>query len=766
MRELWPHQQRAVALARESFRTGHKRPLIVIPTGGGKTITATYIAQQIVAKGGSVLWTAHREELVAQAFDSLTSAGLECGAIMSKPTRAVNPHRKTQVASVQTLLARENYPDVSFIVQDECVTGDTVIGGRRAQDIQVGDMVEAWTGDTCVKRKVSHVFVNRASALLAIQVGDQHLTCTHSHPIWVHGKGFIYASEVRIGDLCRMWSADGTRCEGQAAEDMQRRVSPCIADSGAGGDSSQEAPAAADVHAMREAHGLAALWGLEQNLLESLHEQIALDHNGRNQSSPRVTEDDRSQSDEERSHARGSERYASTHRAQAVCARGQWSGAHTSASYVARCPRRALGCRTGNKSRGPTENGAAPLCKDRFGQPGINVSDRSGRGVSRRTESAGGRCQEDCVSHFARVDSIEVLEPGSDGSFGGRAPCGIVYNFEVEGEHNFFANGILTHNCHHLVAESWKKLDDHYRAKGVLGLGLTATPVRADGRALGDVFDDILVPVTMMELVTAGVLVPCRIVGPDRPLRSNEIAARPVDAYKAHAEGRKTILFAGNIKAANSFAGEFAEAGYKVGVVTGAMDPGERRTTLGAFKAGKINILCNVGIATEGFDDTPTSCVILARSLGSLGLYLQIVGRALRSAPHVGKTDALLIDLHGSSRAFGPPDEDREYSLDGDGITRKNAEKMPNAFCAGCGVTVAPGSTVCGKCSVEKPELNVPNVVKAKLIRYENKMRESPEKRRAYFEKLKKTAAEKGYSKWWPVTKYKVLYGERPPPGW
>lgn len=46
------------------------------------------------------------------------------------------------------------------------------------------------------------------------------------------------------------------------------------------------------------------------------------------------------------------------------------------------------------------------------------------------------------------VDHVEVLEPGSDGKYGGLCPDGFVYNFEVEGTHTYFANGVLVHNCH------------------------------------------------------------------------------------------------------------------------------------------------------------------------------------------------------------------------------------------------------------------------------------------------------------------------------
>ncbi len=327
---------------------------------------------------------------------------------------------------------------------------------------------------------------------------------------------------------------------------------------------------------------------------------------------------------------------------------------------------------------------------------------------------------------------------------------------------------VVGDEAHHFVADEWGKLLAEYRNRKVRGIGLTATPVRADGRALEAGFDDLIVPVRMKELVANGVLVPCQVHAPASPLRSNQIAQRPVDAYQALAPGRKCIVFAGNVKSAEEFLAEFIAAGIPAGLVTGAMDVGERRRTLEAYKSNSLKVLLNISVLTEGFDDPATSCVILARSLGSLGLFLQITGRALRASP--GKTDAILIDLHGSSLAFGAPDEDREYSLEGDGIVRKNIKRGPERFClGGCGVLITdPDATVCNECFIMRPEVGgvIPDVTNTKLVRYEAKLRESTEKRKAYFEKLKVIAVTKGYSPWWAHTKYKSIYNERPDRSW
>lgn len=332
------------------------------------------------------------------------------------------------------------------------------------------------------------------------------------------------------------------------------------------------------------------------------------------------------------------------------------------------------------------------------------------------------------------------------------------------------ATFLVLDEVHHYASEKWSSLAQEYARRGVYILGLTATPVRGDGRPLGDLFDSLVVPVTIKELISTGHLVSFELQRPERKLRNDQIAARPVDAYLAYAKGRRAICFAGNIKAAEEFVCQFRQAGVRADLVTGDMDSGKRRSTLQRFSAGEIDVLCNVGVLTEGFDDRPTSCVIIARSIGPVSLYLQICGRALRAAPEVGKRDAIILDLHGCSWKHGSPDEDREYSLEGEGIRRKNLVRGPERFCGVCGaLLLGEESLICERCvgeGVERPELRAPDVVNAKLVRYAAKRRETPEQREAYFHKLVAEAVRLGHSVWRPVKKFEAIYGERPDREW
>lgn len=323
---------------------------------------------------------------------------------------------------------------------------------------------------------------------------------------------------------------------------------------------------------------------------------------------------------------------------------------------------------------------------------------------------------------------------------------------------------------HHMPSDKWAALAMEYRKRRIPIIGLTATPIRADGRGFEGIMDAIVVPITMKQLIGQGFLVPYTLIAPPDVLKNDQIAQKPVDAYITHASGRKCIVFATNVKAAKEYTEQFNAAGIACATVWGEMDPVDRRRVLAAYKVGDIQVLTNVGVLTEGFDDKPTSCVIIARSVGSLALYLQMAGRGLRCSPESDKTDAIIIDLNGNCRkpSIGEPADDRDWTLEGLGNTKKNLEQAKERFCPVCKVLIDADSETayCELCGIARPEAVPPTVVNVKLVKYAALQKETEAQRRARFEGMKAIARTKGYSQWQPHMKFKALYGERPPRAW
>lgn len=114
---LRAYQEDCIAALRHSYRTGHRAPLLQLPTGGGKTVCFSEIAFRAVEKGNSVLVLAHRRELIRQASAKLTAAGVPHGIILAGYPETDAP---VQVASIQTIIRRlARIQQFALIVIDE-----------------------------------------------------------------------------------------------------------------------------------------------------------------------------------------------------------------------------------------------------------------------------------------------------------------------------------------------------------------------------------------------------------------------------------------------------------------------------------------------------------------------------------------------------------------------------------------------------------------------------------------------------------------------
>jgi len=232
--------------------------------------------------------------------------------------------------------------------------------------------------------------------------------------------------------------------------------------------------------------------------------------------------------------------------------------------------------------------------------------------------------------------------------------------------------------AHHATSTSYRKVIDAVSAANpnMTIVGLTATPVRSDATSMDKVFTEITYHKSMLDLIEAGYLsdielkqVPLQVSIDGVPrqggdLKSSEvrkILAIPeimvsmVDAWKAHAAPRRTIVFAIDVAHANYLAQIFQSRGVKATSVYGDLDTTERRKRLAAFQSGEYDVLTNVGVLVEGFDDiavndaAPLSCIMLARPTLSQSLYIQSVGRGTRLAPD--KENCLVLDFaYNSSR--------------------------------------------------------------------------------------------------------------------
>ncbi len=189
-----------------------------------------------------------------------------------------------------------------------------------------------------------------------------------------------------------------------------------------------------------------------------------------------------------------------------------------------------------------------------------------------------------------------------------------------------------------------------------------------------------------------------------------------MDAYVEHGLGRRNVVFAPHVKAAEDFALQFQKRGIRAEVVTGKTPAEVRDRTLAAIGTGALKVVINVMVLTEGWDCPEVAVVTLARDMGSAGMLMQTCGRGMRTAP--GKRICTVLDLRGVTwdPDLGSPDDDRIFSLDGVGIQRAGVIGLRR--CATCGDPLEEGSSVCARCGREAPEQVTPEATGEKLDRF------------------------------------------------
>ncbi len=240
---------------------------------------------------------------------------------------------------------------------------------------------------------------------------------------------------------------------------------------------------------------------------------------------------------------------------------------------------------------------------------------------------------------------------------------------------------IICDEAHHSTAPSYQTVFSHFGVTLPLSrkllLGVTATPNRGDGAALGQVYDEIVYQMTILDAIKQGWLVDLRGVRVNTNVRLDDVKTRAGDfvteqlssavntparndlivrEWMKHAHDRQTIAFTTDIAHAQSLAEAFKRYGVPAEAVWG--DDPHRADKLRFHRSKGLRVLCNCAVLTEGYDDPGIGCIIMARPTKSNLLFVQMAGRGTRipegvtnlnEAKSAGqvltKQDCLLMDV-------------------------------------------------------------------------------------------------------------------------
>ena len=726
---LRDYQQDVVNKVYNSWQNGKRNVCLVMGTGLGKSVCMSSIALDFHNRNQHTAVIAHRNELVSQMSCHLGNAGIPhriiaptatVGQIIHKHRETfgksfVNPSALTAVVGVDTLVSRvDSLKDwakqISLWEIDECFPAGTKIttsnGYKNIEDIKIGDEVLAFNekNQTFNVEKVNYLFKKETPThMMSLTLTGHHvIQCTCNHPFWTK-RGWIKAKNLTLNDEV-LYEINNSEMYNLRKRSNGKRLSK-------------------NKIIRRNRSNL---------LFERVYEQISckniIDNNGSDESKIQETicsKNARQQSHEKCGNTKKSFRNIESYKSQ---------------TYSTRWKRKTI-TRSGKETFGfsSTFRFCFPMCCENRSFSRWNISTLlqnrcrksffENRNRSRRcftsqfyTESA--RQEKRRTFNWIRLEDIKIYQPRNNR----KHRESYVYNIGVDNLHTYVANNIVVHNCHHNCRDNkWGKAVEMF--VNARGLGVTATPNRADGKGIGrwaDGFmDDIVIGPTMRWAINNGFLSDYEIVCPKSDLKvedsqvsangdwslqtlkkaakKSKIVGDVVTNYLKYAKGRRAIVFATDVDTAEEIAADFRASGIEAVSLNGKTVSRYREQSVDNFKNGAIQVLVNVDLFDEGFDLPACDVVIMARPTASLAKFLQQCGRALRPLP--GKT-ALIIDHVSNVIRHGLPDMEREWSLnrrERRSKSQADPSEIPLTVCKNCLKPYEKFRTVCPYCGFEKP---------------------------------------------------------------
>lgn len=326
-------------------------------------------------------------------------------------------------------------------------------------------------------------------------------------------------------------------------------------------------------------------------------------------------------------------------------------------------------------------------------------------------------------------------------------------------------------------------------------IGLSATPWT---RGLGKYYDDLIIASTTQQLIADGYLSNFRVFAPSHPdlsevrtvagdyhegdlskaMDQNPLVADVVETWLARAEDRPTLVFAVDCAHAQHLQKRFEDAGIATGYIDAYTSSDDRAAVKKKFHDGTIRVVCNVGCLTTGVD-WDVRCISLCRPTKSEMLFVQIIGRGLRTAD--GKKDCLILDHSDTHLRLGFVTDIMHDELNGGKVRQKAKPSSPlPKECMKCAYLKPPRVRICPNCGFkpepvcsivhgngELQELNGDDKLK---INKKAKKKPSdlwtPAECAQFFAELRTHAADRGFKPGWAAMQYKTRFNKWPDRAW
>ena len=312
-------------------------------------------------------------------------------------------------------------------------------------------------------------------------------------------------------------------------------------------------------------------------------------------------------------------------------------------------------------------------------------------------------------------------------------------------------------------------------------VGLSATPW---SKGLGKFYEELIVASTTKDLIAAGILSPFRVFAPSHPDLSQvrtvagdyhegdlskamdqpDLVADVVTTWLERGEDRPTFVFAVDRAHAKTLQRQFQAAGVATEYIDAYTPRQEREIIRMKFQHGLAKVVVNIGCLTTGVD-WDVRCIALVRPTKSEILFVQMIGRGLRTAE--GKADCLILDHSDTHLRLGFVDDIHHERLD-DGqerisAKREKGEPLPHA-CPKCAFLKPPKVHICPSCGFAPEQRSEITPADGELIEITAPRPATFAERQAWYSGLLWIARVKGYRDGWAAHKYRERFGCWPEP--
>jgi len=648
MLKLRPYQQEAVDAVFDWFEGegNDANPLIVLPTGTGKSLVLSEICRRSMAEYGEmkIVVITHVMELIKQNYDEMMSQWPQADAGIYSAGIGKRQHKPTVVfCGIQSVHSKAHlFQKVDFVIVDECFTKDTVIstphGPKTIDLVRCGDVVYNSSGVGIVER----VSARPAEETYTLEFDDGTRTaCTGNHPFFTE-RGWTKAKDLEVG-AC-FFSVEAVRL-------LWERVS-------SEGDKKRERKN--NIRSTRTHVDQAKV------LLNILFKEIR-----------KPNERSSGPNENEGNPKKNKTSPYSAWRERAIAA---FSSTGSSARS-----RRRMGSGGGDSNQDETSwNWLSDLLQNGHSKQRKDDRNRVGRDKPQQSGKTGAGHKKNRVSYFPRLVNISRVKHESPRT---------VFNLQVSGHPSYFADGKLVHNCHLIPRNTntmYQKFLNSLRVANpyMKIIGLTATPYRMDSGMLhrgdGALFDDICYEYSVIDAIKDGYLSNLITKKTELELdttgvhtRGGEFIAselqdavdveginqRAVEEIIGWGQERKHwLVFGSGVEHCRHLADMLVAEGISCETIFGDTPKEERADIIARFKKGEIRALCSMGVLTTGFNAPNVDMIAILRPTQSAGLFVQIVGRGMRL--HPDKENCLILDFARNIQRHGPIDQIRGSTRD------------------------------------------------------------------------------------------------------